>query len=171
MKKLDCNIVQDLLPLFVEEIVNDPTKEAIEDHLLHCESCKKMKDRMLKDVTIAPKPIAAPKQIIFYVWLQRIWYLLCPFIGLLLVSFGWEYAVRVYQGLLLLFSVICIASQFFSACSYGFDMQQYALQKSAEERAQKKWGRFRIAPLGLCIPSILTVVAIELPHLLTYLTF
>lgn len=39
--KLDCRIIEDLLPLYYDGTVNDTTKAAVEDHLNDCEKCKK----------------------------------------------------------------------------------------------------------------------------------
>ena len=39
--KLDCKIIEDLLPLYYDGSVNDVTKNAVEDHLSDCEKCKK----------------------------------------------------------------------------------------------------------------------------------
>lgn len=39
--KLDCRIIEDLLPLYYDGAVNDTTKAAVEDHLNNCEKCKK----------------------------------------------------------------------------------------------------------------------------------
>src|SRR5699024_5145673 len=41
MKK-DCYIVEDLLPLYVEGLLQDETTEWLEKHLEQCESCKKL---------------------------------------------------------------------------------------------------------------------------------
>lgn len=41
MKKINCSIIQDILPLYVDEVVSDDTREMVEEHLKHCEACKK----------------------------------------------------------------------------------------------------------------------------------
>lgn len=38
--ELTCNIVQDLLPLYVDQLTSEETNEAIERHLEHCSGCK-----------------------------------------------------------------------------------------------------------------------------------
>lgn len=40
-KKLDCDIVKDLLPLYYDDVVSETTKNAVKDHLGDCESCLK----------------------------------------------------------------------------------------------------------------------------------
>ncbi len=43
MKEINCNIIKDILPLYVDGVVSDDTKEIVEEHLEHCEECKKKK--------------------------------------------------------------------------------------------------------------------------------
>ena len=47
--KLRCEIVQDLLPSYVDELTSDETNEAIKDHLADCVSCRDMYERMKAD--------------------------------------------------------------------------------------------------------------------------
>ena len=37
MKKISCNIVRDVLPLYLDDVVSDETKEMVEEHLKSCE--------------------------------------------------------------------------------------------------------------------------------------
>ena len=39
MKEVNCNIIRDILPLYVDEVVSDDTKELVEEHLEGCEEC------------------------------------------------------------------------------------------------------------------------------------
>ena len=39
--KLDCHVVEDLLPLYNEDLVSEKTKEQVEEHLNSCSSCHK----------------------------------------------------------------------------------------------------------------------------------
>ena len=39
--KLSCNIIKDLLPIYVDEISSKETNHCIKEHLEECESCKK----------------------------------------------------------------------------------------------------------------------------------
>lgn len=40
MKEVKCSVIQDLLPLYVDEVVSDDTKSLVNEHLLTCEICK-----------------------------------------------------------------------------------------------------------------------------------
>lgn len=49
--KIDCDIVKDLLPLYVEGLASEKSGMAIEEHMKECEDCKKIYQEMK-----APKP-------------------------------------------------------------------------------------------------------------------
>lgn len=46
MKEIKCSVIQDLLPLYVDEVVSDDTKSLVNDHLLTCEICKNEYEQM-----------------------------------------------------------------------------------------------------------------------------
>ena len=45
-KELECEIIKDLLPLYVDRMVSDVTKERIEGHLQYCKECTEMYQNM-----------------------------------------------------------------------------------------------------------------------------
>lgn len=50
--KTNCSIIQDLLPLYKEEIVSPETKTLVEEHLQTCRSCQNELDEMTISVAI-----------------------------------------------------------------------------------------------------------------------
>lgn len=44
--KVSCNVIQDILPLYVENIVSEDSEQIIEEHLDSCEKCKKYLDEI-----------------------------------------------------------------------------------------------------------------------------
>ena len=62
--KLDCCIVRDLLPLYVENMVSDQTAEQIKQHLNECPECKNEYDSFGStsrlDALEVPQPDAQP---------------------------------------------------------------------------------------------------------------
>jgi len=53
MTKIPCEIVQDLLPLYVDDICSEATKEAVEPHIAQCEACRRILDQMNTDISLA----------------------------------------------------------------------------------------------------------------------
>ena len=46
MKEIKCTVIQDLLPLYVDEVVSDDTKSLVNEHLLTCENCRNEYEQM-----------------------------------------------------------------------------------------------------------------------------
>ncbi len=45
-KKMDCRIIQDLLPLYVDGVTSNYTNQEIQNHLLSCSECRQMLEYM-----------------------------------------------------------------------------------------------------------------------------
>ncbi len=52
MKKISCNIIRDILPLYLDDVVSDETKEMVEEHLQSCVSCREEVSSMKKDIIL-----------------------------------------------------------------------------------------------------------------------
>ena len=46
MMKINCSVIEDLLPLYVDDVVSDDTIELVEDHLKTCEGCRQDYEQM-----------------------------------------------------------------------------------------------------------------------------
>ena len=47
--KITCNIIEDLLPLYIDDMVSEDSRQLVEEHLKECASCRKMLDEMKKE--------------------------------------------------------------------------------------------------------------------------
>lgn len=54
MSKLDCPIVRDLLPLYIDQVTSPETTQAVEDHLAACPACRRERDGLQGDLPEAP---------------------------------------------------------------------------------------------------------------------
>lgn len=52
MKEIKCTIIQDVLPLYIDEVVSQDTKEMVDEHLQHCDQCQKEYESMKQDLYI-----------------------------------------------------------------------------------------------------------------------
>lgn len=52
MYKINCEIIEDILPLYVENMASKSTVEMVDAHLCECEQCKKKMQMLRKDVMI-----------------------------------------------------------------------------------------------------------------------
>lgn len=47
--KISCNIIEDLLPLYVDDMVSEDSRQLVEEHLKECPSCRKMQEEMMRE--------------------------------------------------------------------------------------------------------------------------
>ena len=59
MKNIPCEVVQDLLPSYIDGLTSDVTNKTIEDHLDHCEKCSGVLASMRGDM---PEEKAGPEE-------------------------------------------------------------------------------------------------------------
>lgn len=52
MKKIKCTIIQDVLPLYIDEVVSQDTKEMVDEHLQSCDKCQKEYESMKQNLYI-----------------------------------------------------------------------------------------------------------------------
>lgn len=47
--KITCNIIEDLLPLYVDDMVSEDSRKLIEEHLKGCPTCQKMQEEIMRE--------------------------------------------------------------------------------------------------------------------------
>lgn len=66
MHKVSCNIIKDMLPLYVDEVVSSDTRNLVNEHLKDCSACQKKYEAMKGNVSIPAdfntKPLKSIKQ-------------------------------------------------------------------------------------------------------------
>ncbi len=55
---MDCNIIKDLIPLYIDECCSEESGEAVKNHIENCPDCRNTYDLMLGE--IQPEKVAAP---------------------------------------------------------------------------------------------------------------
>lgn len=59
--KLDCCIVRDLLPSYLEELTEEETSSLVKEHIEHCEDCRRLENDMRVHVPVEKPPRRALK--------------------------------------------------------------------------------------------------------------
>ena len=54
MKKISCNIIKDILPLYLDGVVSDDTRQMVEEHLRTCDQCREEAVMLKQDVPCLP---------------------------------------------------------------------------------------------------------------------
>lgn len=56
MNELDCCIVKDLLPLYIDDVLSPPSRQLVQDHLEHCESCQAEQETLRQNLVLPSTP-------------------------------------------------------------------------------------------------------------------
>ena len=65
MSKISCNVIKDLMPLYVDEVASGETRRLVEEHLADCEKCREVLQRMAGEVAIPVSREAEQEEIAF----------------------------------------------------------------------------------------------------------
>ncbi len=50
MKKMNCNIANDLIPLYIDDVISKDSKEMLEEHIIKCKQCQQTIEKMKQDI-------------------------------------------------------------------------------------------------------------------------
>lgn len=98
MKEIKCSVIQDLLPIYVDEVVSDDTKLLVNEHLLTCESCKNEYEQMKETLYVPIENKATLFSQLNKRWNRKKWLLIfgsvlmTSLLGVALYSFIFYYA-------------------------------------------------------------------------------
>ena len=53
---LDCCVVRDLLPSYLEELTETETSAMVREHIEHCAACRQLEEDMRRQVPIEKRP-------------------------------------------------------------------------------------------------------------------
>jgi len=87
-----CNLIKDILPLYVENMVSADTREFVSEHLEHCEECHAEFEHMRKPAYFIPDvdivPLKRIKKDLFFKRLQTIFFTAILACAIVTVAFG-----------------------------------------------------------------------------------
>ncbi|KJR49422.1 hypothetical protein UF75_0262 [Desulfosporosinus sp. I2] len=73
MNKQPCELIQDILPLYVEDSVSNKTMEIVNDHLQECPTCQELCDELkVPDLVLPDLKESLPEVDTFKWWLKRL---------------------------------------------------------------------------------------------------
>lgn len=169
MKNEECVLVEELLPLYIEDITSSQTNALIEEHLKNCIKCNETFEKMKVNVHITTEPSKPSKKTLRYINSIKVWYLLCPLIAFVFLRFDLYVMLHLYEGILVLFSLSCIVSEIYHRSTW-WDAECVELQRETREDVKRKRGRFYARPILLAIPSLLVIVIMELSRIINYIS-
>ncbi len=87
-----CNLIRDILPLYVEGMVSTDTREFVREHLKHCEECRAELEHMQKPADPIPDadivPLKRIKKELFVKRLQTVFFTAILACAIVTVAFG-----------------------------------------------------------------------------------
>lgn len=70
--EISCNIIKDILPLYVDNVVSDETRAMVEDHLAECENCRTEAEKMKTALPLPPETETTPLRFIKRTWNRKL---------------------------------------------------------------------------------------------------
>ena len=52
MNKITCNVIKDILPLYIDRVVSEDTQKIVEEHLEECSLCRDEINKLKKTLVI-----------------------------------------------------------------------------------------------------------------------
>lgn len=171
MNKQDCKLVQDLLPLYIEDIVSEDSKLYIKQHLEQCDECNAAREKMEKEISfkIRDNETSSDKSIIKYIAKIMAWYMICPLGAVLIIVLGGEMTLRYYEGIITLVALSCIGSEIFHKSTW-WDPECIELQEEIRCEEKEKRGKFYVKPILIGLPAIFTILVLNIPRILQYIS-
>lgn len=167
MENYECNVIQDLLPLYIEQLTSPETAKLVKKHLDTCSECRELYEQMKTGLYITPEKGEPDKSLLWYVNAIKMWYFLCPALAVLFLTLQLHEVLRLYEGILALVACCCLASQFCHKSTW-WDPQCIELQEETRTAARTKRGRFYVKPIFIGFPAILIFLILKLPQMAAY---
>jgi len=51
MKDISCDVIRDLLPLYVDDVCSETSKRLVVEHVKKCENCRKILESLRVDIS------------------------------------------------------------------------------------------------------------------------
>lgn len=97
---MNCNIVKDLIPLYIDGCCSEESEKVVEDHIIYCDNCKKLLEDMkspsdIVEVSKAPKTFSKLND-----WEASVLQSVLLFLSFALITIGVALEAKTPSGLL-----------------------------------------------------------------------
>ena len=130
---MNCKVIGDLLPLYIDECCSDATKTFVESHVDSCPRCKAALGQMRQEIgtQIAPKQ-AQKKQNPIVLWKASLLQMALFFLSFLAMAWGVSWEAQIPSGLnngLFAMNLVVPVTAFMLSLANWFFIQQYRSRK------------------------------------------
>ena len=77
MNNVNCNIIKDILPLYVDEVVSADTRSMVSAHLENCADCRRKYEKLKSSISIPMDDNEAPLKKMKRTWNRKKVILVC----------------------------------------------------------------------------------------------
>lgn len=99
MKEINCEIIQDLLPGYIDDVISEVSRDAVEEHMEQCSVCKTVYEEMSENIEQVPEQRTVPDFTMILKRIEKIFFrkgVIISFIIFLILTVVWkcyQYAV------------------------------------------------------------------------------
>ncbi|MBE6942435.1 MAG: zf-HC2 domain-containing protein [Ruminococcaceae bacterium] len=125
---MNCKVIGDLLPLYIDECCSDETKTLVESHVDSCPRCKATLGQMRQEIGTQVAPKAAKKQNPIALWKASILQMSLFFLSFLAMAWGVSWEAQIPAGLnngLFAMNLVVPVTAFMLSLANWFFIQQY----------------------------------------------
>ena len=130
---MNCKVIEDLLPLYIDECCSDETKTLVESHTASCPHCRAALDQMRQEIgtQVAPRGIKK-RQNPIALWKASILQMSLFFLSFLAMAWGVSWEAQIPAGLtngLFAMNLVVPVTAFMLSLANWFFIQQYRSRK------------------------------------------
>ena len=130
---MNCNVVEDLLPLYIDACCSEDTKELVESHVATCPRCREQLAQMKQELgTQAVPEKVATRQNPVLLWKASILQVALFFLSFLVMAWGVSWEARIPIGLtngMFAMNLVVPVTAFMLSLANWFFIQQYRSRK------------------------------------------
>ncbi len=64
MQKVTCDVIKDLMPLYVDDVLSNDSKKLVEEHIAECDKCRELYKKIKEDITCLSDKTNHDKEVI-----------------------------------------------------------------------------------------------------------
>ena len=130
---MNCNIVKDLIPLYLDGCCSEESATAVREHISQCKSCQKLTQTMSAELELSPAPVSSKSLKPINQWKASILQSILLIISFAVITVGVALEARTPSGLLngyWAFNLVVPATGFLLSLANWYFMPIYKTKKS-----------------------------------------
>ncbi len=130
---MDCNVIKDLIPLYIDECCSDESKRIVEEHFNTCEECKKLYEEMKTPDETVPADFLPVKLGKLNDWKASVLQSVLLFVSFAVITAGVAIEASTPMGIsnnLAAFNIVVPATGFMLSLANWYFVRLYKSRKS-----------------------------------------